>query len=135
MTTTTDDRAGCGCIYSEHCDQRATCSLRNGGTVNDGGGVCPPSPSRAKMAALWDSRHEIAALRSERDEAIADRDRYAEALRGVIEWCEEQWSYCRPPRLADAPADEVDARRGPCAAHGAVVYGLVIDKARREYDS
>ena len=55
-------------------------------------------------------------------------------VRDVLEWVREQRRYCRPPELADATAEEVDARRGPCAAYGDTVYGLVEDRLSRALD-
>lgn len=38
----------CGCIYEAHCSptKKTGCKLARGGTVNDGGGVCPPKGER-----------------------------------------------------------------------------------------
>ena len=49
----------------------------------------------------------------------------------VLAWVEEQRSYCRPDEYADLSAEELDERRGACAAYGAVVYGLVARKLEK----
>jgi hypothetical protein len=58
----------------------------------------------------------------------AERDRYREEMVKLRAWCVEQQGYCRPPHLADAPDEVVNEQRGPCAAYGHVVYGLVVHK-------
>lgn len=68
-------------------------------------------------------------IRDQRDAARAERQRLSAGLRDLAEWAGSQRGYCRPPELETAPAEEVDRRRGPCAAYGAVVYGFVVARA------
>lgn len=36
----------CNCVYIAHCNRGPGCKLRLGGSVNMGGGVCPPTTAQ-----------------------------------------------------------------------------------------
>jgi hypothetical protein len=69
----------------------------------------------------------------ERVEAI-EKEPARKAVEGVLAWVREQHDFCRPPELAHLSSEELNARRGPSAAYGAVVYDLVAAKLQEVLD-